>query len=345
MPIPKPKPGERSRAFVSRCMADPVMMGEFPDKSARAAVCWAQTPAGKQAEALAQRMADAGRADLLRIREAAVGAAQDADTRRAEAAMERFALAYFRAMRKTFPADAVARALEEPDSFQEAKRIIPQDRVDAIFADWQSSDLVTDATNTAAELLGGTTNKAKAKTANEIAKSRKVSRVIKPDKIKASSQWARKHAGDMIADINNTTRKQIRKIVSQGIAAKDRPGKIANSIEEYLSDDAITRERARSIAITEVNNAKAHGADFAARATGAQYKRWIARWDRCEICKENEQAGQIGIDMIFPSGHMMPTAHPNCRCKLRYTSRASKQAIDKAMIDLLYLPDDPTLEP
>jgi hypothetical protein len=40
MPIPKPKPGEGEKDFISRCMADDVMRSEYPDEEQRAAVCY-----------------------------------------------------------------------------------------------------------------------------------------------------------------------------------------------------------------------------------------------------------------------------------------------------------------
>lgn len=40
MPIPKPKKGEPSKEFISRCMASDVMNKEYPKKDQRAAVCY-----------------------------------------------------------------------------------------------------------------------------------------------------------------------------------------------------------------------------------------------------------------------------------------------------------------
>jgi len=40
--IPTPDAGEKSDAFIGRCMADPTMLAEYPDEAQRAAVCNAQ---------------------------------------------------------------------------------------------------------------------------------------------------------------------------------------------------------------------------------------------------------------------------------------------------------------
>jgi len=40
MPIPKPKPDEAEKYFISRCMDNPIMKKEFPDNKQRIAVCY-----------------------------------------------------------------------------------------------------------------------------------------------------------------------------------------------------------------------------------------------------------------------------------------------------------------
>jgi ATP-dependent protease ClpP protease subunit len=42
MPLPKPKPKEEQKDFISRCMGDGVMNKEFPEQEQRAAVCYRQ---------------------------------------------------------------------------------------------------------------------------------------------------------------------------------------------------------------------------------------------------------------------------------------------------------------
>lgn len=40
MPIPKPNPGEKESAYISRCMSDETMNKEYPDREQRAGVCY-----------------------------------------------------------------------------------------------------------------------------------------------------------------------------------------------------------------------------------------------------------------------------------------------------------------
>lgn len=50
MPIPKPNPDEDKDAFISRCMADSVMVAEY-DASQRIAVCEAQWDENREGKA------------------------------------------------------------------------------------------------------------------------------------------------------------------------------------------------------------------------------------------------------------------------------------------------------
>lgn len=48
MPLPKPKPKETQSEFLSRCITDPIMTAEFPDREQRGAVCYYQYTNGRQ---------------------------------------------------------------------------------------------------------------------------------------------------------------------------------------------------------------------------------------------------------------------------------------------------------
>jgi len=39
MPIPKPKAGEEKQKFIQRCMFNPTMVSEYPDRKQRYAIC------------------------------------------------------------------------------------------------------------------------------------------------------------------------------------------------------------------------------------------------------------------------------------------------------------------
>jgi hypothetical protein len=53
MPLPGPKGKEKQKDFISRCMGDHKMNGEYPDNAQRAAVCHSQWKRAKSAELLA----------------------------------------------------------------------------------------------------------------------------------------------------------------------------------------------------------------------------------------------------------------------------------------------------
>ena len=42
MPLPKPTEDETMSKFISRCMTDPIVKKEFPEREQRAAVCRSQ---------------------------------------------------------------------------------------------------------------------------------------------------------------------------------------------------------------------------------------------------------------------------------------------------------------
>ena len=79
------------------------------------------------------------------------------------------------------------------------------------------------------------------------------------------------------------------------------------------SDDAAW---ARAVATTEVTRASSQGALDAYRAQGVTGLRWLTEQDRmvCPVCQANEDAGPVPLGAAFPSGDLMPPAHPNCRC-------------------------------
>lgn len=88
-------------------------------------------------------------------------------------------------------------------------------------------------------------------------------------------------------------------------------------LERALADDyAFSASRAETIARTELKSAMSAGNAEGWRASGVVTgKVWqVSNDDVCDICIENEDAGEIGIDETFPSGDDMPGAHPNCNC-------------------------------
>lgn len=89
----------------------------------------------------------------------------------------------------------------------------------------------------------------------------------------------------------------------------------------------LIRRRAEMIARTEIAQAASAGryaawdagvrtgyVDGAARKTWSTAPIGSRRGDPCPICQDNAAAQPVPWNAPFPSGHLMPPAHPHCRC-------------------------------
>jgi SPP1 gp7 family putative phage head morphogenesis protein len=87
--------------------------------------------------------------------------------------------------------------------------------------------------------------------------------------------------------------------------------------------EKLLRDRRKTIARTESSFACSEANRQKAVGRGARYKAWMTSRDNrvSPECQMNEAAGVIRIDETFPSGHLQPPAHPNCRCSLVYVSK------------------------
>lgn len=115
--------------------------------------------------------------------------------------------------------------------------------------------------------------------------------------------------------IDEATRNELQSIIEQGLNENLGHDEIADAIE---NSTAFGEDRAELIANTEI--AKANGAGKlegykAARDAGVRVmKDWKCDAEACDVCRENEDAGPIGLDEPFPSGDMSEPAHPRCEC-------------------------------
>jgi len=119
--------------------------------------------------------------------------------------------------------------------------------------------------------------------------------------------------------------------VAKFIASLTEEGAAANAINKQATKYAkyLHKNRAARIAQTEISNAYNFGqmnsmrqAVEAGELPGAPEKDWLAGGPNpCEICEENEAAGPIALDAVFPSGDEHPTAHPSCACAVSYSVR------------------------
>ena len=130
-------------------------------------------------------------------------------------------------------------------------------------------------------------------------------------------------AGDLVDNpdakwrIDEATRDEIRRIISQGLDDNIGKDEIADMLEDALP---FSEERAELIAQTEIARANQVGvleSYHAAQDAGVKVlKEWLPDAEACEVCLENADAGAIPIEDDFPSGDDAPPAHPHCECAL-----------------------------
>jgi hypothetical protein len=117
--------------------------------------------------------------------------------------------------------------------------------------------------------------------------------------------------------ITDTSRDSIRSLVERVITGKLRATDLRQAI---INAETFSKERAEMITRTELVTANAKGAMrslFAAEEAGLKVKKiWDSTGEACPICLANTRVGAIDLRAVFPSGHLMPTAHPSCRCTL-----------------------------
>lgn len=114
------------------------------------------------------------------------------------------------------------------------------------------------------------------------------------------------------------------KIQSSDKSGQLEKASVISAIDEVFDEAEGTR--ADTIALTEIAEAFGSGQSDAADAisldTGDDVqKEWVTEPDACEVCEENEAAGPIDLEDVFPSGDDDPPAHPNCRCTLEMTRK------------------------
>lgn len=138
--------------------------------------------------------------------------------------------------------------------------------------------------------------------------------------------YAKKHAAEAVTQINDVTRKEIARIVSDGVKSGSSYNDIAKAIKSKFEEFAVpmpqkhVSNRAVLVAVTELANAYCEGnaqvGDYLQSNGVKMMKAWQTLEDDrvSDGCKENEQAGWIPIDKEFPSGHMHPPRFPGCRC-------------------------------
>lgn len=129
--------------------------------------------------------------------------------------------------------------------------------------------------------------------------------------------YASARAAELVTGIDETTRDELRSIISSGLEENIGLAGITERIKDAYS---FSEERARLIAQTEVAMANQHGAlegMMLASKAGVKIKKlWLPDAFACDECLTNGDDGPIDLDATFATGDVAPPAHPNCRCSL-----------------------------
>lgn len=141
-----------------------------------------------------------------------------------------------------------------------------------------------------------------------------------------AQEYAKKHAAEAVTQINDTTRKEIARIVSDGVKSGASYNDIAKAIKDKFEEFAVpmsqkhVSNRAVLVAVTELANAYCEGNAQVGNYLQDNGVKMMKAWQTLEDdrvsdgCKENERVGWIPINKEFPSGHMHPPRFPGCRC-------------------------------
>lgn len=141
-----------------------------------------------------------------------------------------------------------------------------------------------------------------------------------------AQEYAKKHAAEAVTQINDTTRKEIARIVSDGVKSGSSYNDIAKEIKNKFEEFAVpmpqkhVSNRAVLVAVTELANAYCEGNAQVGNYLQDNGVKMMKAWQTLEDdrvsdgCKENERVGWIPINKEFPSGHMHPPRFPGCRC-------------------------------
>jgi hypothetical protein len=127
-----------------------------------------------------------------------------------------------------------------------------------------------------------------------------------------AANWARLNAGLGWPGVDKAAAARIREIITRAFEAVGTMDDLARDIREALGCSVAY---AKLIADTEISQAQVGGNFEVWRSSGlVGATKWMATCP-CPACAMND--GLIRkLGEFFPSGHIMPLAHPGCRCYL-----------------------------
>ncbi len=142
--------------------------------------------------------------------------------------------------------------------------------------------------------------------------------------------YLEQHGAALVTKINDETRSQMRTLLTQAVDEGWSYTRTAKAIREQfdgfagLKPQQHIRDRATLVAVTEAGQAYEEGSLIVAKGLGESgipmQKYWRTSGDErvSQGCKDNQAAGWIGLEELFPSGHERPLRFPGCRCSAKY---------------------------
>jgi SPP1 gp7 family putative phage head morphogenesis protein len=126
--------------------------------------------------------------------------------------------------------------------------------------------------------------------------------------------FAQRYVYDLIRGLDETTRRDVQRIVAQWIESGAGLDELKAALREVFSDKA----RAALIAQTESTRAYAEGSLERYRRADVQLIKWntVRSGDVCVICEElgKQPPAPINVGFRASSGNSTPPNHPGCRC-------------------------------
>lgn len=165
--------------------------------------------------------------------------------------------------------------------------------------------------------------------------------------------WLRDRGAERVTKINDTTRDELKRIVTQAAEEGWSYNRTARAIIERFAEFAVGRpqqhidSRAHLVALTEVAEAYCHGNHLAAQemqAAGLVMEHYWSNVGDSRVsdgCKENTAADWIPLDQAFPSGHLHPPRFPGCRCDALHRRRPDRVVEATRDLPLLEYPGQP----
>jgi len=141
-------------------------------------------------------------------------------------------------------------------------------------------------------------------------------------------QYAKDRAGEMITKIDETTRKQVNKIIVDSLEEGLDFNQVAKLINKKFA--SFSKTRAKFIAVNEIGNAYEvwkikQAEDYSQRSWNQMLKKWVTQWDWLvtALCHKNSSDWFIKIEQPFSSWDDRPLRFPWCRCFTKYKSETA----------------------